>query len=358
MRCVNCGWDNKNPNATNCEKCGHPIVNEGPQQDDAYNGVSVPNANKVETPAAPVAPAAPAQPAQQAPAPAAQQPPVGPRPTVTQAQMQARQPAPRPTVTQAQMQARQPAPRPTRLASDVAAQNPMRRTVMQSSMPQNEESAMPPKAPSAPVAPAAPIPPVAPVAQAPVVPPAPEKPKPQEAPKAPVKEEPKKQKDDTLKTVHPEIEANENMNTCDKCGSSVPINFLYCPKCGERIRQKTVMVRRKPKLAEPIPEKPVEEPIAKCSLTLIPEDEEETVMPFTKDYEGKQIVLNRNNTEPENYTITSKEQAHLIKEDGKWYIENHSELGTTYVQATRKLEIQSGDVIVLGDRRFKFTIKD
>ena len=40
--------------------------------------------------------------------------------------------------------------------------------------------------------------------------------------------------------------------------------------------------------------------------------------------------------------------------DEVWYIENHSELGTTYIQANRKFEIQPGDVIVLGDRRFTF----
>ena len=44
----------------------------------------------------------------------------------------------------------------------------------------------------------------------------------------------------------------------------------------------------------------------------------------------------------------------LISEDGKWYLVNHSELCTTSVEANRKIEIQSGDIIILGDRRFKF----
>ena len=33
---------------------------------------------------------------------------------------------------------------------------------------------------------------------------------------------------------------------------------------------------------------------------------------------------------------------------------NKSELNSTYLEANRKLELQPGDVVVLGDRRFKF----
>ena len=41
-------------------------------------------------------------------------------------------------------------------------------------------------------------------------------------------------------------------------------------------------------------------------------------------------------------------------EEGKWYVINRSELGSTYLEANRKLAIEPGDVLVLGDRRFKF----
>ena len=93
--------------------------------------------------------------------------------------------------------------------------------------------------------------------------------------------------------------------------------------------------------------------LPKCHLTIIPEEGEITE-PFTNDYEGDSIILNRENTEKDNRTITSKEQAELICEDGKWYVLNHSELGSTYIEANRKMAIEPGDIIVLGDRRFKF----
>ena len=130
---------------------------------------------------------------------------------------------------------------------------------------------------------------------------------------------------------------------CDKCGTMVSIDFKFCPKCGERIHQKTIQVRRH-KAAPPAPH---------CHLTLIPEEDEQ-LTPVKRDYEGAAVTLTRENTEPDNRTITSKEQAELSFEDGKWFLLNKSELGSTYLEANRKLELQPGDVVVLGDRRFKF----
>jgi len=94
-----------------------------------------------------------------------------------------------------------------------------------------------------------------------------------------------------------------------------------------------------------------------CHLTLVPEEEEQT-KPIRIDYEGASIILTRENTEANNRTITSKEQAELICEDGKWFVLNKSELGSTYLEAGRKLELQQGDVIVMGDRRFKFEAEE
>ena len=134
--------------------------------------------------------------------------------------------------------------------------------------------------------------------------------------------------------------------TCDKCGKEVPVTFSFCPYCSAPIRQKTVFVRRH-HIAPPKP---------KCSLTLISEEGEQ-VEERKNSYEGEQVMLNRANTEPDNLSITSKEQAELLHEDGKWYVLNHSEMCTTSVEAGRKIEIQPDDIIVLGDRRFRFSLE-
>lgn len=130
---------------------------------------------------------------------------------------------------------------------------------------------------------------------------------------------------------------------CDKCGEEVSTEFSFCPKCGEKIHLPTVRaIRHK---AQPKPKQ--------CSLVMIPEEDEN--IPEQKNvYVGNNVILTRENTEPDNRTITSKEQAELSFEDGKWYILNKSELASTYIEANRKFEIVPGDIIVLGDRRFRF----
>ena len=71
-------------------------------------------------------------------------------------------------------------------------------------------------------------------------------------------------------------------------------------------------------------------------------------------YEGYEIILNRDNTDPKNDTITSQEQACITFEDGKWCIEDKSEYNTTFVQAAHKIELQEGDLILLGNQLYRF----
>ncbi len=71
-------------------------------------------------------------------------------------------------------------------------------------------------------------------------------------------------------------------------------------------------------------------------------------------YSGEAIPLNRANTDPNNQTITSKQQAELTFENGDWYICDKSSQKTTYVYAGRKTKIEKGDIIILGNRQFEF----
>lgn len=71
-------------------------------------------------------------------------------------------------------------------------------------------------------------------------------------------------------------------------------------------------------------------------------------------FTGNEIELNRDNTDPENSTITSKTQATITFEDGKWAITDESELRSTFVQAARKTELESGDLILLGNQLYRF----
>ena len=76
-----------------------------------------------------------------------------------------------------------------------------------------------------------------------------------------------------------------------------------------------------------------------------------------KEYIGKSVILNRLNTDETNCTITTQEQAELKCEDGEWYLQNLSELQTTYLVLNRKIQLEEGDIIVMGNRKFKFEKK-
>ena len=177
------------------------------------------------------------------------------------------------------------------------------------------------------------------------------------------KKEGKKKKEDSmpiqgtvglsaLKKETSEVEA-EILCTCENCGEEISATFKFCPKCGKEIRQKTISGFRHKKRKKETEEVPQPTVKREFQLTIVPEDDE-GIEPVANRFEGVEVMLNRKNTEPDNRTITSKEQAVIFCEQGKWYIENRSEYDSTLILANRKIEIQNGDIIMLGDRRFKF----
>jgi hypothetical protein len=117
------------------------------------------------------------------------------------------------------------------------------------------------------------------------------------------------------------------------------------------VSKKTVNIYQQPPKPRPVEELP--------HFTLEPiKRDDEMVFNLEKcTFDTPQVVLNRQNTDPENSSITSRQQAIMSFEDGKWYIEDRSSFKTTFIRVTKKTELQEGDIIVLGDRAFKFSKK-
>lgn len=173
-------------------------------------------------------------------------------------------------------------------------------------------------------------------------------------------------------------------NACPQCGFPLRPNSEKCPKCGTPVvrgreinnnRQNTVVglpkadapnessyskgvgfrhMNNEQKTVNPYLEG--FEPIPACSLKPVKRSSERKEFE-TKEYEGEEVMLNRSNTDPENVTIASEEQAVITKENGKWYIVDKSETKTTFVQASNKTELEDGSVILLGNRLFEFHIQ-
>jgi RNA polymerase subunit RPABC4/transcription elongation factor Spt4 len=146
---------------------------------------------------------------------------------------------------------------------------------------------------------------------------------------------------------------------CKKCGYPIAPGFRVCPNCGEPVASSAQAPvppvappagRQRPGTINPW-ETPQDSHF--CTLKAVAwQNEQVGYQPVS--YSGDQIVLNRANTDPNNQSITSKEQAVLTFEDGAWYLEDRSDQKTTYVHAGRKTRLESGDIIILGNRRFEF----
>lgn len=146
---------------------------------------------------------------------------------------------------------------------------------------------------------------------------------------------------------------NKGMVTCSQCNESVPRHYHFCPNCGSKIHKATEWNG----IRGIVNEEPMKE--FPFSLTVIPEAGEELSIK-ERDFtciENQTVVLNRENTDSENRSITSNQQAEIGCEDGRWFIRNLSDNQSTFMVANRKMELQDGDIILLGYRYFKFNKK-
>lgn len=145
----------------------------------------------------------------------------------------------------------------------------------------------------------------------------------------------------------------EQISAPEPTGSSAKKTerFVAPSQTDGNISKKTVSIYQKPQ-PQPQPEPEVR---PRFSLELIRRDEESPRVTDKKDFDALSVVLNRQNTEPDNNSITSHQQAVLSFENGKWYIEDKSSFKTTFIRVTKKTELEDGDIIVLGNREFKFS---
>ena len=152
-----------------------------------------------------------------------------------------------------------------------------------------------------------------------------------------------------------DVNLKELKVSCPHCKKEVSASFRYCPHCATPIPQETIdifnMAGRSAAADETNPK-----PEIPPHFTLTPLVGQGGTEPdaITMELADGVIVLNRENTAPGNRTITSKEQARISLDEGLWIIENRSEYNSTFVAADRPIELQAGDIILLGDQRFRF----
>jgi len=137
------------------------------------------------------------------------------------------------------------------------------------------------------------------------------------------------------------------VKTCHACHATVSATARFCPNCGTSLSDGEKSVA-----GTVLPWKETAQSSG-CTLTLIAREGEESGKEPLQ-FSGDTVELNRDNTEPGNLTITSKVQAELSFENGKWYIQDKSDLKTSYIHAGDRTELKPGGTILLGNRSFLF----
>lgn len=156
---------------------------------------------------------------------------------------------------------------------------------------------------------------------------------------------------------------DEKECVCERCGYPIAANVSECPMCHTPINRNSYNYhgdRHEPgngnrSYARGGTENPWANPSkgSFCTLKRLSWQSEQ-IQYSPVSYSGRTIVLNRRNTDANNNSITSLEQAVLTHENGEWFIENRSEQKTTLIRVDRKTKLNDGDIIVLGNRMFEF----
>lgn len=154
---------------------------------------------------------------------------------------------------------------------------------------------------------------------------------------------------------------DENHILCPRCGYNVAPNMASCPICNTRIHNSNSRMPNSDNASNHNRQGTINpwgrgmnlNGTSFCQLEPIPW-EGENISYQPQSYSGQQIVLNRSNTDPNNHSITSQQQAILTCDDGEWFIENRSAHKSTFIQVNGKMPLKDGDIILLGNRMFVF----
>ena len=156
-----------------------------------------------------------------------------------------------------------------------------------------------------------------------------------------------------------EVSSIEKGKKCLCCGEMNPKAAVYCNHCGKVLDVEQAQMYSKNHSGDNHGRtgtvNPWMQPPKGAFCTLKPiawEGENVDYKAFS--FSGSTISLNRANTDPNNQSITSNIQAELTFEDGEWFIIDKSAMHTTYVMASRKMKLEKGDTIILGNRLFEF----
>lgn len=178
-----------------------------------------------------------------------------------------------------------------------------------------------------------------------------------------------KQKPESLKTIDKSTSAfhgnRADTKICHVCAYPNQLIATYCVKCNAQLGITESAIKTNSS-QQPIPHKegqtdmkatinPWAQVTKEFTFELIPIDAQFNTNGNPISLKNGLNNLNRENLDPENMTITSSNQMSIRMHDGKWYVSDESTMHTTFVNAGQNTEIKDGDIILAGNKLFKFS---
>lgn len=165
------------------------------------------------------------------------------------------------------------------------------------------------------------------------------------------------------------VKADRKNNVCPNCAYPNQASATVCVKCNSELPNQES--RKSVSHQKDIENNQLTSPKSSMNMTVnpwadLPKEDKFILIPLDSNQNpeqsfiglsGESNKLNRDNLDPGNNAITSHIQAVIEKKDGKWTISNKSAMNTTFVQVSNEVELKEGDVILMGNRMFKFTRK-
>lgn len=165
----------------------------------------------------------------------------------------------------------------------------------------------------------------------------------------------------------------EQGTSCSSCRYPLRAHQLICPNCGfdngEQQAPAPAASQEDPHSTKGFEEADDDAPIEPRHKTILDPWEVTNIGDSKKftlvtdkgkttlNFEGEEVELNRDNLDANNKSISGGKHAMIEYQDGQWYIKDQSSNGFTFIQVRDRMPIQSGDMIIMGNKLFVFKEK-
>ncbi len=148
---------------------------------------------------------------------------------------------------------------------------------------------------------------------------------------------------------------------CTKCGYPLVSDAVSCPNCGTQVGSPQP-VAADPRMKQTIrdvsvvPTVPVMKQTVRDVSALEDDTLKQTVPEILDVVPGKTCFRLKpmDVDTQEVFAFGAGGNAAFEYENGKWYIRDNGDANSTYVCAARSIELQSGDVVLIGGRKYLF----